>query len=244
MVERFFCKEVAVGSSPTSGSGIGYTRRMQKLQLRLTGEDARLHALYGAPECAGIYGAGCLQEPEIMLMFMNPTARNISSKVTWNGIRAPWLGVRNTWKLLAALGLIDQEQVEKVLDLHPDEWTETVAQGLYEHVAAKKLYISNLASCTQVDARSLPDSVFRAYLPQSHKEILTIKPKKIITLGNQVSSILLQRPISVSRYVSTEYETLSLEGDDFKVYPTYYPVGQGQRNMDKAIARIQAVAKM
>lgn len=217
---------------------------MQELQLKLTEEDFALHKLHGAEGLAGIYGAGCIQRPEVMLLFMNPTARNVSAVESWRGIRAPWLGVRQTWKLLEKLGLVDATEVEKIWDLIPERWTEEVARNLYKHVAQRNLFITNLASCTQPDARHLSDSVFRAYLPQSHKEIAAVQPKKIVALGNQVSSVLLQRPISVSNYKTTEHELLNIQGQEFKVFPTYYPVGQGQRNMAKAIARIQAVINL
>lgn len=74
------------------------------------------------------------------------------------------------------------------------------------------------------------------------EELATVKPKYTFTLGNQVSSTLLGRPISVSNYLGSESEELVLaNGDAMKVYPTYYPVGQGQRNMPLAIERIRTV---
>jgi len=62
---------------------------------------------------------------------------------------------------------------------------------LYRHLAAQSIYITNLAKCTQTDAAALKDYVFKEYLPLMHEEISSIKPDKIITFGNQVSSVLL-----------------------------------------------------
>ena len=209
----------------------------KKLQLPRSQEEYDLHKIHGHIGIEGIYGGGCIKSPDMMLVFMNPTARNISATSDWKGIRAPWIGVKKIWHMLANLDLLSSEAI-------PDEWNESTVKELYTHVAKRKLYITNLASCTQPDARHLPDSVFREYLPLTYKEILAINPRKIITLGNQVSSILLQKTISVSSYLGEESEQLVLEGITYTVFPTYYPVGQGQRNMPKAIQRIQSIARL
>jgi hypothetical protein len=38
-----------------------------------------------------------------------------------------------------------------------------------------------------------------------------------------------------------EYEELKIKNKIYKVYPTFYPVWQGMRNMDKAILRIKNI---
>ena len=218
-----------------------YSSKVKNLQLPLTNEDISLHKTYCSKGLESIYGAGCINNPDSMLLFMNPTARNISAATSWKGIRAPWLGIQKTWKLLSALNLIEEDLIKDMYSLQPSVWDEQVAEKLYRHVAAQKLYITNLAKCTQPDARPLSNSIFRAYLPETCNEIKKVNPKKIITFGNQVSSILLGKPISVSQYTATEFEILTIGREEYNVYPTYYPVGQGQRNMLKAIQRIQKI---
>lgn len=39
-------------------------------------------------------------------------------------------------------------------------------------------YVTNLAKCTQLDARPLPDSVYKEYLALLYQEIDLIRPKK------------------------------------------------------------------
>jgi uracil-DNA glycosylase len=209
----------------------------QTLQIKRPEGEEQLHKKFGHAGLAGIYGGGCIRLPGIMLVFMNPTARNLAAHPGWHGVCAPWIGVGRVWHMLAGLGLIEAEVI-------PTEWNEQTAHKLYLHVAKKRLYITNLATCTQPDARHLTDAVFRTYLPLFYKEIEIVKPKKIIAFGNQVSSILLQRPVSVSSYAGTKSEELVLEGCTYKIYPTYYPVGQGQRNMPKAIRRIKSVLSL
>jgi len=120
-----------------------------------------------------------------------------------------------------------------------DDWTEEFAEQLYTEIAKKKVYITNLAKCTQADARPLKDKVFKDYLAYTREEITVLKPKNIITFGNQVSSIVLEKPIKVSEYKNKDHEIFTINKAQYKVYPTFYPVGQGMRNMPKAIERIQ-----
>jgi DNA polymerase len=123
-----------------------------------------------------------------------------------------------------------------------NDWTEKFAEKLYEELAAKKVYITNLAKCTQIDARPLKDNVFKDYLAYTLKELVLLEPKHIITFGNQVSSILLDKAIKVSEYPPGKYEKLSIKNKVYKVYPTFYPVGQGTRNMPQAIKNIQKIS--
>lgn len=48
-----------------------------------------LQQKYGAKELDSIYFGGCEQNPEIYFVFMNPTGRNIASKKSWQGLKAP-----------------------------------------------------------------------------------------------------------------------------------------------------------
>jgi len=75
------------------------------------------------------------------------------------------------------------------------------------------------------------------------KEILLTNPQKIITFGNQVSSNLLSNNVSVSKYIGTKNEIISIKGKKYKIYPSYYPVGQGQRNMPHAAKRLHSIIK-
>jgi len=210
---------------------------LQKTELHSEIDD--LQRKHGAPELSAIYGAGCINNPEVMLMFMNPTGKNISADLKWNGLRAPWVGTKNIWSILHEVGLISK----KIFQLTQQEWDETSTRAVYENIARGKIYITNLAKCTQIDARHLSDSVFQVYVPNMKKEIALINPKRIITFGNQVSSILLGKPLSVSKYTGNEKEFCTIDGKSFDVYPVYYPIGQGRRNQPSAINRIKMILK-
>jgi DNA polymerase len=200
---------------------------------------ARLQKLFGEPGLKPIGGAGCLDGPEVVFIFMNPTARNTSARAGWKGLRAPWIGTKNIWSLFNGIGVLSEVSLRQIQE--NNIWTPEFALGIYQEVARNKAYITNLAKCTQADARPLKNEIFREYLEIMRKEITLLNPKKIITFGNQVSSMILAKPVSVSQYAGRQKETLEISGRNFDIYPVYYPVGQGRRNMPLAIKRIKAI---
>ncbi len=199
-----------------------------------------LHRTHGESRLCPIYGAGCIRKPKAIFLFMNPTAKNISAHRTWKGIRAPWIGTKNIWKIIYAVGGITKDLFEETQSRITSEWTPEFAIDIYETCAKNGLYITNLAKCTQIDARPLHTKIFEEYLPHTLEEIMSIQPEKIFSFGNQVSEILLQKPIKVSEYKKSQNETLIIGSKSFPVFPTWYPVGQGMRNMKKAIIRIKS----
>lgn len=204
----------------------------------LNKEYDKLQIQYGAKELDSIYNGGCVNDTEIMFVFMNPTGRNVASLKTWEGRKSPWIGTKNIWKLFYQVDLIDSDMYEKIYSLKPKEWDYSFADLVYKQVEEKKYFITNLGKCTQIDARPLPDFVLASYLKLLLKEIDIIKPKVIITFGNQVSSIILNEKISVSECRKQCYEK-KIGKDVYKIFPVYYPVGNGFFNVDKAIEDIK-----
>lgn len=202
-----------------------------------------LQTQFGDKDLKPICGAGCIRSPELFLIFMNPTGRNVSANPKWKGIRAPWIGTKNVWKLLFESGLLSKKFFEETQRLKSNEWTSRFAEELYSHLAKNKIYITNFAKCTQTDARPLKNDVFHAYRELLLKELHLVRPKKIVTFGKLVSSLLLEKSIKVSEYDGTKNEILSIKGVEYSVYPTHYPVGQGFRNMAKSITRIKYIQK-
>ena len=215
------------------------------MQLKeLHKEIDNLQKKFGANGLSSVYGAGCIKKPKIMMIFMNPTGRNVSANPNWSGIRAPWLGTKNVWRMLKELNIISDTTCKYINSFRSNDWTENFAEKVYKEIENNKIYITNLAKCTQKDARPLPNRVFNEYLKSIYKEISLIKPKYIVTFGNQVSSILLGKNISVSKYTKDISETLEIFGQHFRIYPTYYPVGQGQRNLPLATKRIKTILSL
>ncbi len=211
------------------------------LQLqKLFKEFDKLHLKHGDCDYHSIYGAGCIKSPKFMFIFMNPTRRNASANKSWRGIRAPWIATKNVWKIFFELNIISKENFDFIKRAKLDDWDKNFSNKLYEEIAKNKVYITNLAKCTQIDARPLKDYVFKEYLDLIFEEINLVKPKYIVSFGNQVSSILLRKNISISK-LEKEFEILSVNNKKYKIFPTYYPVGQGMRNMKKAINKIKSI---
>ena len=202
----------------------------------------KLQIEYGDKSLDSIYNGGCDNNPDICFVFMNPTGRNIASSKEWKGLKSPWIGTKNIWTLFHALELIDDDIFEKIRTLKGKEWTPEFANDVYNNVKKHKFFITNLGKCTQVDARPLPDKVFLEYKELLFKEFNIVKPKVIILFGNQVSSIVLDKKISVSESRKLLYKK-DINGEEFKFYSVYYPVGNGFFNVDKAIEDIKWIMK-
>lgn len=194
----------------------------------------KMQKKYGDPKLDSINFGGCTNNPDVCFVFMNPTARNVTSSKEWKGIKSPWVGTKNVWTLFNKLGLIDDEIYTRIRSIKGSDWTYEFAEEVYGQVANNKFYITNLAKCTQVDARPLPDSVYKDYLNLFLKEMEIVKPKVIILFGNQVSSVVLGEKISVSQVRKKEF----LLKNKFKCYSVFYPVGNGSFNVDKSIEDI------
>ncbi len=200
----------------------------------------KLQIKYGDKKLTSIYNGGCINNPDICFVFMNPTGRNIASNPSWKGRRSPWIGTKNIWKLFYKVGLLDKIIYDDIIAKKPQEWDEKFADLVYENVEKHRYFITNLGKCTQVDARVLPNSVYIEYLDLLYKEIKIINPKVILTLGNQVSSIILNQNISVSQFRKQSFSK-NIEGKEYKVYPVYYPIGNGMMNIEKAIEDIKFI---
>ncbi len=193
----------------------------------------KLQKIYGDKNLNAIYGAGQTEKPKLCLVFMNPTGKNISSNKKWSGLKAPWVGTKNIWKMFFQLNLLGGSIFEEIKSKKPEDWDYEFAEKIYKTVSNNSIYITNLSKATQIDARPLKNKVFKKYLDLFKEEINNVKPKIIITFGNQVSSVLLNKNIKVSEY-RRKYEMLEVYGNSFSVFPVYYPVGQGLRNINKA----------
>ena len=198
----------------------------------------KLQNKYGAQELDSIYNGGCEENPDICFVFMNPTGRNIAASKEWKGLKSPWIGTKNIWDLFVELNLLDENIYQKIKTMKASEWTEEFAQEVYDDVKRHRYFITNLGKCTQIDARPLPDSVYKEYLHLLYNEINIIKPKIIILFGNQVSSIVLKEKVMVSQVRKKCFEK-EINGQKYKFYSVYYPIGNGRFNIDKSIEDIK-----
>ena len=190
----------------------------------------RLQSVHGGEGLRSILWGGCMEEPKVCFVFMNPTGRNVAARPGWEGIRAPWLGTKPVWDIFYRLGYLDEEIYLQIRAMKPADWTPAFADALYGRLAERRVYITNLGKCTLPDARHLPDRVYADYRELFVQEIHLTRPERIVAFGNQVSSVLLERQISVSQCRKSCFD---FHGIPF--WPVYYPVGNGRFNMDKAL---------
>ena len=200
----------------------------------------KLQLKYGAKELDSIYNGGCIENPDICFVFMNPTGKNIASDKSWKGIKSPWIGTKNIWDLFYELKLLDEGIYNKIKSLKCNEWTEEFAKEVYENVKKYKYFITNLGKCTQIDARQLPDGVYKKYLHLLEKEIEIVNPRVVVLFGNQVSSIVLNSKISVSQCRKKSF-IKEINNKNYECYSVYYPVGNGRFNIGKSIEDIKYV---
>ena len=212
---------------------------MQKINERYD----KLQLQYGSQDLNSVYGYGCQKETEVALVFMNPTKRNIATSKEWTGLRAQWLGTKQIWEFLWKCGLFSQEMLLKIKEKTPKDWTPTFCEEVYDEVKRNKMWITNLGKCSQDDARPLPDEVFLQYRDLLKQELSLVNPKKIIFFGNQVSSIMLKQPITVSTARQQCFH-LDINGKIYDCYAVYYPVGNGRFNQPKAIEDIKNILNL
>lgn len=200
----------------------------------------KLQKLYGAKELNSIYNGGCEKNPLICFVFMNPTGKNIACVSSWKGRRSPWIGTKNIWKLFYQVGLLKEDIYQEIQKKKPNDWNEEFADEVYQEVEKKSFFITNLGKCTQIDARKISNMVYQKYLKLLYEEIKIIKPKRIVTFGNQVSSIFLEQDIKVSDCRKRCFRK-KIGNDEYEVYPVYYPIGNGMRNIGKAVEDIKYI---
>jgi DNA polymerase len=202
----------------------------------------KLQRTYGDENLKAIYGGGCEFEPEVLFIFMNPTATNPASKAQWNGDNFPFIGTKNAWKVLNKLNLLDEQIYNEVKNKKNKDWTPDFATEVLENLKKHKIYLTNLAKCTQIDARGLKNEVFLNYLELLKGEINCIKPKKIVCFGNQVSSIFLGKNIKVGQVRKQEFTT-KINEETYKTYSVFYPIGMGMRNISFVLEDINYILK-
>ena len=195
---------------------------------------------YGSKELNSVYGYGCLDNPKVALVFMNPTKRNIATDKSWKGLKAQWLGTKQIWDFLTKCDLFDPKINQEIKLKKAQDWTPNFCEYVYGEVKKQKLWMTNLAKCSQDDARALPDKIFIEYKELLKKELEMVNPQKIFFFGNQVSSIMLDENISVS-FTRKRKFMLKINDKLYESYALFYPVGNGRFNQDKTIEDIKAI---
>ena len=184
-----------------------------------------------------IYGFGTLN-PNLMLILVNPTYRNISSDPEYRGTRFPFIGVRQFWKVLSDGGLIDKRVAYK-LPLRKN-WSEEHTEQIKKGLIRNKLFLTNVVKCCYDHSAYPSNRVIKDQTKILVEEIRIVNPKKIVAFGGLVYKILTGKNIKLAEHwnkqkIGNDSEIIS--GLKISVIPCYFPIGRGNPKKAAEIMR-------
>lgn len=196
---------------------------------------------------APIVGNGKTHKPKIMFIFINPTAKNISSAPTWRGPRFPFIGTKQIWRVFHKAGLFNSKLIRTIND--NSNWSFKFTNQVLKFLQNKCLYLTNVVKLTGRDA-ALPDSEkIKLFLPILKKEIEIVHPEYIVTFGLMPFEKLTGQKIKLAKYYSGVMRNKKLNFYDVqinsikaRIIPCYFPVGRG--NPKKAIRILKLVSSL
>ncbi len=196
----------------------------------------KLQQIY-AHDLKPVLGAGKTQKPKFVLLFMNPTDKNISTHANWHTPAMPWIGTKQVWKFLYNLKLLSDKIFHKTQTLKPQQWSYDFVKQLYTNIAYHRVYIAEFVKITTHGAINLPDSIYKQHFNILKWELKKLKPQFIFALGAQVARNLIKQNIKIGQIHGEMFSIKWLPSTN--IIPTYYPLGQGLRNQNKAIKVIK-----
>jgi DNA polymerase len=196
---------------------------------------------------APILGNGKRDSPRFMFVFINPTAKNISSDKGWKGPRFPFIGTKQVWRIFHRAGLFDDSLMDEI-DNNP-VWSVGFANQVLRFLEQKDFYLTNIVKWTGKDA-ALPDAdKISLFLPSLRREIEIVKPQYIVTFGLIPFERLTGRKIRLDDYYSSikkrgklEFYDAKVDSVGSKVIPCYFPVGRG--NPSRAIEILKMLEEL
>ncbi len=208
-----------------------------KKMLAFAKQYATLQTRFGDPSLKPVIGGGLTKSPKIVLVFMHPTGRNITTHLGWPYASLPWIGTSQAFLFLHRLGLLHRSVLQLILRLKPDDYTYRHALTIYNNIANHKVFIAEYVPVTTAYSQSLPTQAYNESLPLFRQLLLDLKPKLAFLLGSRITSHFLDTPRGILILNGKIFRVPKLKNISF--IPTYYPLGQGMRNQPKAITTIK-----
>jgi hypothetical protein len=176
-------------------------------------------------------GGGCIDRPDLMLVFINPTVRNFTAHADWPGIRFPFAGKPKLWHILAEAGFVSQELPARIAALGP---TPEMVELLVEEVQQRRLYLTNAVKCIDVGSK-LPTGVrVAASWSLLQREIALVQPRHIVAMGLIPFGVLTGLTVRLSDQLwAAQHGELApfpsrlIEERIYPVFPCYFPTGRG-----------------
>lgn len=190
-----------------------------------------------------VLGNGKNSQPKVMFVFINPTAKNISSNKNWRGPRFPFIGTKQIWRVFHQAGLFDDELMNKINN--SGYWSLEFTDKVLDFLKGSSFYFTNIVKRTGKDA-TLPNSEkIKLFLPILEREIGIVQPEYIVTFGLIPFENMAKQKIKLNDYYSKTIKDKKLdfyevEFGDFKtkVIPCYFPVGRGKPKKAIEILRL------
>jgi hypothetical protein len=176
-------------------------------------------------------GGGWTDQPELMLVFINPTVRNITAHADWPGPRFPFAGKPKLWHILAEAGLISADTPQQMAQLGH---TPPMVEGLIAAAREARLYLTNAVKCVD-DGSNLPAAErVAAGWPLLQREIGLVRPRLIVALGLIPFGVLTGLSVRLADQLWDAeqgrinfYPSRPIDGRSYPVFPCYFPTGRG-----------------
>lgn len=191
-----------------------------------------------------VVGGGRGQQPDLALVFINPTHRNQSTRDGWRGPRYPFIGTKPIWHVLTAADLFPAALQAEIA--RRDAWDELFARVVYEAVDQEGLYITNLVKRTGANAALPTPQMVAAFRDLLIRELQIVRHSAIVTFGAMPfkgltgEAIRLADELAAARVSGTVQARLAPDLG-IPVYPCYFPVGHG--NPKAAIEMLRLIRK-
>ena len=189
-----------------------------------------------------VMGAGCLERPALALVFINPTARNLSVRPDWDGPQLPFVGNSELFRTLSSAGVLPPNLA---LTLRRARWTPELAREVYDEVRRSRIYITNVVKCTGRSGALPNRAVIEAFTPLLRQELVAASPKLIVAMGILPFQALTGRTLRLQDVLADARRGAGIRVhesvDGHPVAPCYFPVGRGRRSLARELlARIVA----
>lgn len=179
-----------------------------------------------------IPAGGRLKSPDIVLVFINPTARNISSNKSWIGPRFPFLGTNQVWRVLSNAGLLPGEFSK----IKKEDWTVAFARGLERTLKKRKIALTNLCKGTKPDGRNPGKEEIKEGAAELFREIEKMRPRAIVAMGLIPFEALSGERIKLKDSAGKLFRA-RVSGRTYPLYPCYFPVGRGNPKKAESVLR-------
>lgn len=176
-------------------------------------------------------GGGCSDQPDLMLVFINPTVRNITAHASWPGRCFPFAGKPKLWQILAEAGWVDHDLPHCIAELGP---TPEMVEMLIDQAQRRRIYLTNAVKCVD-DGSNLPAAArVAAGWPLLQQEIGLVRPRAIVAMGLIPFGVLTGRTVRLADELWQAqqgnyhaYASHSIDGQSYPIYPCYFPTGRG-----------------